>query len=91
MRLVRNGSEDEAWEVGGIKYKELISQPYSNCVFSAGSVEGAGVDVLYLRWQRGEEGGMLLLRPDEVAAIAWVMSGVLWSYELASVPNEVAA
>jgi hypothetical protein len=55
-------------------------QQYTNCRFSAGFVSGHPVDTLYLQ---AEKDGMvttqLLLRPDEMAAIAWLASGVLWS------------
>lgn len=65
----------------GYKYTELCAQPYANCKFSSGSVEGHPVDTLYLRWERnGEEPSTLLLRPDEMAAIAWCATGALWSH-----------
>jgi hypothetical protein len=61
-------------------YSEVISQPYSNCIFSAGTVEGHPIDTLYLKLERSpEEPIIILLRPDEMAAIAWCASGVLWS------------
>lgn len=65
-----------------IQYHETGRQEYAgnNCVFSAGFVEGAGVDTVYLRLEKdGEEPTEILLRPDEMAAIAWLASGVLWS------------
>jgi len=61
-------------------YSEVILQPYSNCTFSAGTVEGHPIDTLYLKLERPpEEPIIILLRPDEMAAIAWCASGVLWS------------
>ena len=67
------------WTEEGLTFRELIRQPYTNCVFSAGSVEGHSIDTLYIRWERDGEGRMLLLRPDEAAALAWCLTGVLWS------------
>lgn len=61
-------------------YTELVSQPYSNCIISAGLVDGHPVDTLYLKFERNNETGLtILLRPDEMAAIAWCASGALWS------------
>lgn len=72
--------DDVKWTTDGLTFTEVIRQPYSNCVFSAGIVDGHPVDTMYLRWVRdGENGGMLLLRPDEMAALAWCASGVLWT------------
>ena len=43
-------------------------------------MEGHPVDTVYLRWERNDgTGGMLMLRPDEMAAIARLCGGVLWS------------
>ena len=68
------------WEADGLTFAELCTQPYTNCVFSAGNVEGHPVDTLFLRWERDDGGGrMILLRPDEAAAIVHVLSGALWS------------
>lgn len=62
-------------------YTELISQPYANCVISAGLVEGHPVDTFYLRFDRNDESGLtILLRPDEMAAIAYCATGTLWSH-----------
>jgi len=61
---------------------ELIRQEYAgnNSVFSAGTCDGAGVDTVYIRLEKnGEEPTQLFLRPDEMAAIAWLCNGVLWS------------
>lgn len=67
-----------------IVYHETIAQPYANCKVSTGFVEGDPVDTVYLRLERdtdGEDGPlMLLLRPDEMAAIAYCATGVLWSH-----------
>lgn len=64
------------------QYTELIKQEYTanNCRFSGGTVEGHPVDTLYLRLEKdGENKTEILLRRDEVAAIAWICSGLLWS------------
>ena len=62
--------------------EEEISQPYQDCVISAGLVEGHPVGTHYLRFSRdGEEPTTIFLRPDETAAIAWVTAGLLWSHE----------
>lgn len=83
QRLTNKSIEDaEVWEQDGLKFTEMIRQGYdgNNCVFSSGMVEGHPVDTVYLKWQRdSDDGGMLILRPDELAAIAWVATGTLWS------------
>jgi hypothetical protein len=67
-------------EQADLAYEEMIAQPYANCVFSAGFVTGHPVDTLYLRLARGgEEPTTILLRPDEAAALAWCLTGALWS------------
>ena len=68
-------------EADGLSFTELVSQPYQNCEFSAGLVEGHSVDVLYLKVDRdGATDVFLILRPDEMAAIAYCASGALWSH-----------
>ena len=68
------------WTEDALTFTELIRQAYSNCVFSAGMVEGHAVDTLYLRLERnGTVDTFLLLRPDEAAALAWCLTGALWS------------
>lgn len=63
-----------------LTFRELIAQPYTNCVVSAGAVDGHPVDTLYLKLERdGLVDTLLLLRPDEAAALAWCLTGVLWS------------
>ena len=69
----------ETWETDGITFTELIKQPYQNCVFAAGTTSHK-IDTVYIRWERDDgTGGMLMLRPDELAAIGWISTGVLWS------------
>jgi hypothetical protein len=64
------------------EYEELCAQPYANCKFSAGKVEGHPVDTLYLKFERDmEEPTIILLRQDEALAVAWVLNGACWSME----------
>ena len=68
------------------RYEELIRQEYSvnHCVFSGGYVDGDPVDTVYLRMEKdGAEPTILLLRPDEMQALAWICNGVLWSESMA--------
>jgi len=57
-----------------------IEQPYLGASFSAGFVEGAEPDAVYLRLEKaGQEPTTILMRPDEMQAVVWVCSGALWS------------
>jgi hypothetical protein len=79
--------ETVAWSDRGLRFFEVIRQEYSNCVFSGGYVEGHAVDNLYVRLEKdGVVTTELLLRPDEVAALAWIASGLLWSDNIKNVP-----
>ena len=72
--------------MASVLLEEVIKQPYQNCTFSAGFCSGdveCHDDVLYLKLDRPpEEPILVLLRPDEMAAIAYCASGALWSNEL---------
>lgn len=69
----------DTWTEDGLTYTETVCQPYTNCTFSAGKVEGHAVDTMYLRWQRDDgTDGMLLLQPDEAAALAYCLTGALF-------------
>ncbi len=71
---------DTNWTEGDLTFREVIRQEYANCVFSGGFVDGHPIDTLYIQAEKdGVVTTSLLLRPDEVAAIAWVAAGVLWS------------
>ena len=71
------------WVEDGLKFTEVVCQEYSNCKFSAGFVEGHPVDTVYLQAEKdGVVTTDLLLRPDELATIAWVATGVLWSKQM---------
>jgi len=66
-------------------YNEVLRQEYAgnNCVFSAGFVKGSEIDTMYLSFEKdGEEPEIIHLRPDEMACIAYLASGVLWSGEM---------
>lgn len=68
------------WTDGGYTFTEAIHQEYANCCFSAGFVSGHPLDNLYIQVEKdGKVTTQLLLRPDEMAAIAWITTGVLWS------------
>ena len=68
------------WVEGDLTFTEQVRQEYANCVFSSGQVEGHPVDTMYIKIAgSGQNDILLLLRPDEMAAIAWCASGVLWS------------
>lgn len=71
------------WRDGELEFTEIICQEYDNCCFSAGIVAGHPVDTLYLQAEKdGQITTQLLLRPDEMAAIAWVASGAIWSWSM---------
>lgn len=75
------------WVEDGLAFTELIAQPYTNCIFSAGAVDGHPVDTLYLKLEReGVVSTFLLLRPDEVTALLWCLSGVLWASQVERIP-----
>lgn len=60
--------------------EELVSQPYQNCVISAGLVKGHPVDTMFIRFERPlQEPITILMRPDEMAALTYCISGTLWS------------
>ncbi len=71
---------------------QAVSQPYSDCTFSAGLVEGMEPDTLYFMVKRDDEDEpyMLFLRPDEMQAVAWVCNGALWSAQMIETENQDA-
>lgn len=82
QRVINQSKNQESWTQDSLTFTELIRQVYgtNNCVFSAGAVEGHPVDTLYLAWGKdSDEGGMLLLTKDEMAAVGWCITGALWS------------
>lgn len=89
MNRVVNQSigEDIIYTDGSLTYTEIISQTYggNDCKFSAGFTDHP-VDNIYLRLEKpGVDATLLLLRPDEAAALAWCLSGVLYSLHLQDV------
>ncbi len=85
---MKNKSIESAktWHENGLLFTEIIRQEYggNNCIISAGFVQGKNkpcVDTLYLKLEKdGVDPTLLLLRPDEMQAIAWISSGAVWSY-----------
>lgn len=69
---------------------QATSQPYQDCIISAGLVEDARPDTIYLRFARdGGEPTTFLLRPDEMLAVLHVGAGALWSAEMARDHDDV--
>ena len=70
----------KVWQEDELTFTELIRQEYggNNCVISGGFVEGKNkpiVDTVYLKLEKDEvEPTLLLLRADEIQAIAWIAS-----------------
>lgn len=69
------------------KLTEICAQEYggNNCKISAGFVEGADpeVDIMYLRFEKDNTLPIEIhMRPDEAAAVSWVLTGTLWSNEM---------
>jgi hypothetical protein len=76
-------AKPRSWTDGEMNFTEIIRQEYQNCIFSCGWVEGAPRPVDTVYFQIEDIGGpittQILMRPDELAAVAWVASGALWS------------
>jgi len=89
MSTYRELAKGETWvKVGEYELYELARQEYAgnNCVFAAGLVEGHAIDKYYLWIEKDDqEPIILLLRPDELAAIAWLCSGAAWSHLIGEV------
>lgn len=82
----KSAHHSKVYEEDGLTYTEIIRQEYggNNCIISAGFVEGDNkpeVDTIYIRLEKDHvDPTVLLLRPDEAQAIAWISSGVIWSH-----------
>jgi dTDP-D-glucose 4,6-dehydratase len=62
---------------------EMCAQPYNNCKFSAGIIEGHPVENIYLKIEgEGRETREFWLRADEAQAIAWVLNGALMGWHM---------
>lgn len=84
MEYLKNPSigSPQTFYVDGYECEEMIRQVYggNNCVFSAGVIHDHPEEHVYLKWQKdGDDGSTLLLKKDELAAIAWIATGTLWS------------
>jgi hypothetical protein len=79
--LARDG---QPFAYQGLTFHELARQEYmgNNCVLAVGTVVGHQVDTNYLWLEKEEvdEPLIILLRPDELASLAWLASGALWSH-----------
>lgn len=78
-------ASEAEWTADGLTYREHIVQPYPNMRISAGLIvagaePGHERNSVYLRFEAddGRE-TFVCLTDDEMAAVAWVASGVLWS------------
>jgi hypothetical protein len=80
--LTENGGK--SFSYAGFEFRELQRQEYTgnNCIFAVGIVEGFPPDAYYLWIEKGDiaDPTILLLRPDELASLAWLASGALWSH-----------
>ena len=66
-----------------------MQQEYADCTFSAGLVDGIEPDTFYLRLQRlDDEPMMIFMRPDEAAAVLYVLTGATWSAAMISLHGE---
>ncbi len=87
-----------SWKEDGLKFTEIIRQEYggNDCIIYGGFVQGRNkppVDTMFLRLEKnGVEPTTLLLRPDEMQTIAWIASGVVWSYLMKNKePDEISS
>lgn len=89
MTVTNHSVDDKVYTDGELTYTEIIAQEYggNDCKFSAGFVDHP-IDTIYLRLEKpGVEPTLLLIRPDEAAALAWCLSGVLYSLHLKDVTD----
>jgi len=66
-------------------HREVSCQIYeeNSCKFSVGFVDNRPPDTMYLMLERDdEEPTIFYFRPDEMATIGWLATGVLWSSEM---------
>lgn len=78
------------WTEDGLTFSELIRQTYggNGAYFATGVVEGHPKEQVFLQFGKdGQPMAMLLLTTDEMAAMAWVCSGTLWSVLLDQQPE----
>jgi len=82
---------DEWFSYNDYEFYELARQDYTgnNCRFSVGLVDGHEVDTHYLWIQKdGQPPNVILLRADELASIAWLASGALWSKLVSDIKDQ---
>jgi len=60
----------------------ICRQPYRDCYFEAGFIDNHPKDPMYLLLSRDGVETFIYLRSDEVAAIAWVLIGLIWADEM---------
>lgn len=71
------------FDEAALAYEESCAQPYDDARISAGMVSGHPCDTIYFRFERdGDEPTTFILRPDEALALAWCLSGALFSESL---------
>jgi hypothetical protein len=84
MSTYRETANVGTWvKMGDLELLELARQEYTgnNCIFAVGLVEGFPPDTHYLyMWKDGADDLFIFLRADELASIAWLASGALWSH-----------
>lgn len=82
MKRYQDAYRDEWFSYRDLNLFETGRQQYASngCIFAAGCVNGHPTDTLYLVMEKdGQEATLLLFRSDEMAAIAWLCSGALWT------------
>lgn len=92
-RVTNHSTTDVQFTDGTLTYTEIVAQEYAfnDCKFSAGFVDHP-VDSIYLRLEKpGVDATLLLLRPDEAAALAWCLTGVLYSLHLQDVVDKTTS
>ena len=57
----------------------VTRQEYKDCYFETGFIDNHPKDPMYLLLHRNGEETFIYMRHDEIAAIAWVLTGLLWS------------
>ena len=87
-KTIRNKTTDNPleWEENGFTFLEICKQEHITGDFSTGLIKGKNKpaeDTVYLRLEKeGDKPTTIFMRPDEMAAIAWVAVGLLWSHQI---------
>lgn len=77
---------DRVWAEDGLLFTEVARQDYDNCYIAAGFVEGHLVDTMFIEFSKSN--ATYLMRPDEMAALAWCITGALYSLHIKDVPPD---